>query len=65
MNPFLAALLKDVIVPEVVALIKKHYAATGQLPTEAEYNQIIQTIVDRINTKGSELEAKILAKLAE
>lgn len=37
MNPaLLAALLQQIIIPEVVAVIRAHHNATGQLPTDAE-----------------------------
>lgn len=32
----LGAIITNIVVPEVVALIKMHYNATGKLPTDAE-----------------------------
>lgn len=36
MTPLIIALLQQIVIPEVVAVIRAHYAASGKMPTEAE-----------------------------
>lgn len=36
MTPLILALLTQIVIPEVSAIIRAHYNATGKLPTDAE-----------------------------
>ena len=36
MNPLLLALLQQVVIPEVLAIVRAHRNATGKMPTDAE-----------------------------
>ena len=54
MNPELIALiLKDIIIPEVVAVIRAHANATGgKMPTDAQVLEALQVDADRYIRAG-------------
>lgn len=44
MNPaIIAALLQQVVIPEILAVIRAHHNATGNLPTDAEVQAALST----------------------
>lgn len=48
----LAVLLKDVVIPEVLAVVRAHMAATNAVPTEAEVLAALQIDADRLAAVG-------------
>lgn len=53
MNPALiAALLQQILIPEIVAVIRAHHNATGQLPTDAQVIAALSSDADKGITIG-------------
>jgi hypothetical protein len=55
----LLGILKDIVVPELSSFIHDHFAKTGELPTQEEMQQQLDTIAARIIMKGEALTEQI------
>jgi hypothetical protein len=54
MNPALiAALLQQVVIPEILAIIRAHHNATGNLPTDAQVIAALATDASGVISTGS------------
>ena len=69
-SQFLAILINNIVVPEIVNLIKAHHAQTGQLLTADEIKAKLNVDADAVIAQGQQYldthpaEAKALAKPA-
>lgn len=56
----LLSILKDIVVPEVASFIASHYNTTGELPTQEQLQQLIDTQSTRILMKADALVQQVL-----
>lgn len=47
-----AEIVKNIVVPELVELIKKRYNSTGEWPTKEELDALVDSKRDAIKEKG-------------
>lgn len=52
MDKLLLLILKDVVVPELASFIHDHFNKTGELPTQAELQERVNSLSGKIVMKG-------------
>lgn len=53
METLLMLIIKDIALPEIMNYIRKRYAETGELPTDAEMKAKVVSIADKIIAEGN------------